>query len=333
VVDKRGDVKGKKRKKRKKPRGFSPKVVAAAFEKPPRGFRKKVVAEALGGVDSSNEKHPHGFRKEVVRAVMKAAIAKLTKKQRAWRRKRRQAKLDALDKARRELRKAEAERKALEKAKASKTKQKAKAAEVRSQAQEVEQKAEELQEQTHAQQRREHGLPVDFTQPASDALIASWKESFDRLLEIAGRTGQISKKDYGPRKTWREKIQTDDRDGDAIFHRINSLVDETTSEEILYQMQRNADRLPGRRNIWMISFTFCAMGDSLIGYGNRVLDADNEEEAHNFQMGYESTGVWKTKVSAMAKAREIIEEYAADMTTLIFLNRYTVWNFDFVAAP
>lgn len=323
---------------KKKPKGFPARVVkkklrgkkAASRSKPPKGFSSKVISEAF----AEAEKHPHGFRKEIVRAVMKAAAAKLTKKQRAWRRKRRQAKLDALDKARRELRKAEAERKALEKAKASKRKQKAAAAEVRAQAREVEQKAAEIQEQAHAQQRREHGLPVglpaDFTAPANEAMVETWKQSFARLLEVAGRTGQIAARDYGPARTWREKVRSNEREGDMISHRINMTVDETTAEEILYRIQKNADKLPGRRNIWMVSFTFCAMGDSLIGYGNRVLEADNEDDAHNFQMGYENTGVWKTKLSAMKKVRELIEDYASDMTTLIFLNRYTVWNFDYV---
>jgi hypothetical protein len=70
------------------------------------------------------------------------------------------------------------------------------------------------------------------------------------------------------------------------------------------------------------------MGERLIGYGNRILQA-NHPDAHNFQIAIESSGVSSSKNRMLALSREALEQYADEVHTLVRVLSLRVVNFGF----
>ncbi len=151
--------------------------------------------------------------------------------------------------------------------------------------------------------------------------LAHFQGVFKDLLDLALQKKQVFKTDYR-----RRRIDSVDRIGEQRTVRTSIMLDDAGVEEAMYQIEQAALKLPGRRYFWICTFTMAGMGERLIGYGNRVLQA-NHPDAHHFQIAVESSGVSSSKERMLVLSRETLEQYASEEYTLVMLLSFTVQNF------
>jgi len=153
--------------------------------------------------------------------------------------------------------------------------------------------------------------------------LEHYREVFDTLLDIAKKEHKLPKIDHR-----RRRIDSDDRYGDKRVVHANVMVNEEGVEEAIYLIEQAAKKLPGNQRFWICNFSLIAMGENVVGYGNTTLKA-NHPDAHAFQTAFDSTGVYTRRDSMLVKARSILEDYADERYTLVYLLGFTVMNFSF----
>ena len=153
--------------------------------------------------------------------------------------------------------------------------------------------------------------------------LEHYREVFDTLLDIAKKEHKLPKIDHR-----RRRIDSDDRYGDKRVVHANVMVNEEGVEEAIYLIEQAAKKLPGNQRFWICNFSLIAMGENVVGYGNTTLKA-NHPDAHAFQTAFDSTGVYTRRDAMLVKARSILEDYADERYTLVYLLGFTVMNFSF----
>jgi hypothetical protein len=178
------------------------------------------------------------------------------------------------------------------------------------------------------EQKKEIVAPKPEGTPAQKKLdrneqIAHYKEVFGELLDIARKEKKLPKIDYRLRK-----VDSQDRLGEKRAVRVEVLLEGVGVEEALYAIEQTAAGMSGLYHIWLCNFVLAGMGETIIGYGNRVLDA-HHPDAHAFQMAFDSTGIYTSREGMLLKAREVLEGYAGELYTMVYLIGFTVQNFSF----
>jgi hypothetical protein len=152
--------------------------------------------------------------------------------------------------------------------------------------------------------------------------VSDLGNTFDRLFEIAEKTGQLPDIDYDSTRIFSKKTV-----GQKKMVRIGSLVTEETVEEILYKVNQAAKRLSGRR-IWLATTISSSLGDrSAGGSGQRVLNSA-DPFAFKFQPEqYDSTGVHNTRDQMMGAFERLLNEWAdSDQRSLVYLHSVLVMH-------
>ncbi len=95
----------------------------------------------------------------------------------------------------------------------------------------------------------------------------------------------------------------------------------------MYKVRKAGAQLSGFYPIWMGVLVFTGMGERLIGYGNRVLDAQDPDAAQFQTQGIESTGILPTAEGMLIGIEELLTEYAAEEYTVVFCEHIKVMNY------
>ncbi len=155
-----------------------------------------------------------------------------------------------------------------------------------------------------------------------EELFDHLRSRFDELREIARKRGQLPDVDYRERH-----IDSEKNTGEIRIIRIEQELTPETVEPIMYKVRKAASKLPGIHPIWMGITVFTGMGERLIGYGNRVLDANDRDAAQFQTQGIESTGVRSTPTGMLMAIEDILEDYASEAFTVVFCEHIKVMNF------
>lgn len=155
-----------------------------------------------------------------------------------------------------------------------------------------------------------------------EELFEHFRNRFYELHDIAEKKRQLPDVDYRERR-----IRSDKNNGDIRILRIESEVTEGTIESIMYQVKNAAAKMSGRYPIWMGVLVFTGMGERLIGYGNRVLDAADPDAAQFQTQGIESTGILPTAKGMLLSIEETLNDYAAEEYTVVYCEHIKLMNF------
>jgi len=267
----------------------------------PRAFPKKVAAAALARKRSLAAKTAAATRKARV-AEREAKLAARREKARAARAKaradvaRRQAQLDKLEAERQKNRRKRGSKNRPTKADVKKRRS----------------KVEEQGKKEFEKKRRRSKRPLE--------------EDFERLLEIAREKNQLPK--LPPQDKRHHKYKTEMTEGQKLGVVIGDYVNEETVEQILYDIERQAKRMPeGIWPLWMARFDFTFMGERLLGYGMRVLVDPDPMASAFYTQGVDSTGAWNSKAGMLLRLRAELEELASEQNTVVYLNHVVLQNF------
>ncbi len=155
-----------------------------------------------------------------------------------------------------------------------------------------------------------------------EELFEHFRGRFYELHEIAKQKGQLPKVDYRERK-----IRSDKNDGEVRIIRIENEVTESTVEQIMYEVKMALAKMSGSYPIWMGVVVFTGMGERLIGYGNRVLDASDPDAAQFQTQGIESTGILPHPKAMLLSIEEILNDYASEEYTVVYCEHIKLLNF------
>jgi len=155
-----------------------------------------------------------------------------------------------------------------------------------------------------------------------EELFEHFRSRFYELHEIAKRKGQLPEVDYRERK-----IRSDKNDGEVRIIRIENEVTESTVEQIMYEVKMALAKMSGSYPIWMGVVVFTGMGERLIGYGNRVLDASDPDAAQFQTQGIESTGILPHPKAMLLSIEEILNDYASEEYTVVYCEHIKLLNF------
>jgi hypothetical protein len=155
-----------------------------------------------------------------------------------------------------------------------------------------------------------------------EELYEHFRARFHELRDIAARKRQLPEVDYRERH-----IDSDKNTGEIRILRIEQEVTESSVESIMYRVRRAAATLPGNLPIWMGVCVFTGMGERLIGYGNRVLNAADPDAAQFQTQGIESTGVLSSVEGMLIGIEDLLTEYAAEEFTVVFCEHIKLMNF------
>ena len=151
-----------------------------------------------------------------------------------------------------------------------------------------------------------------------------FKKIFTGMLELASKKGKLPRFDHRKRKMRSFRIPA----GEQRSVKVNMMLDESTVEEAMYLLENTTDRMSGIYPQWSTSFSFAAMGERIIGSGNRSLDVAHPEATH-FQIAYGSSGVFNSRTGMLDGARKLLEEFAEEAYTVIYLLGFTARNYTF----
>lgn len=155
-----------------------------------------------------------------------------------------------------------------------------------------------------------------------EELFEHFRARFHELRDIALRKRQLPEVDYRERH-----IDSDKSTGDIRILRIEQEVNEGSIEGIMYRVRKVASTMPGNLPIWMGVCVFTGMGERLIGYGNRVLNAADLDAAQFQTQGIESTGVLSSVQGMLIGIEDLLTEYAAEEFTVVFCEHIKLMNF------
>lgn len=155
-----------------------------------------------------------------------------------------------------------------------------------------------------------------------EELFEHFRARFYELHDIAERKNQLPDVDYRERRIHSEK-----NTGDIRIIRIEMEVTERSVETIMYKVNQTAARMPGNLPIWLGVLVFTGMGERLIGYGNRVLDAADPDASQFQTQGIESTGIRPTARGMVMGIENLLNEYAAEEYTVVYCEHIKLMNF------
>lgn len=305
-----------------------PVVKRPASKKPvlptrPRAFPKKVAAKALARKPSARPQapRPRAFPKKVAAKALRSNAAKKAAATRRAKAAEHEAKLAARrekarlrrEKARadvarrqRQLDKLEAERQKNRRKRGSKNRP------TKADVKERRKNVEEQGKKEFERKKRKTRRPIE--------------EEFERLLEIAREKNQLPK--LPPQDKRHHRYRTEFTEGQKLGVVVNDYVNEETVEEILYNIEQQAKRMPESIwPLWMARFDFTFMGERLIGYGMRVLVDPDPMASTFYTQGVDSTGAWNSKRGMMLRLRSELEELASEQNTVVYLNHVVLQNF------
>lgn len=155
-----------------------------------------------------------------------------------------------------------------------------------------------------------------------EELFEHFRARFHELHEIARKKRQLPEVDYRERH-----IDSEKNTGEIRIIRIEQEVNEGSIESIMYKVRKAASRMSDFYPIWMGVLVFTGMGERLIGYGNRVLDAQDPDAAQFQTQGIESTGVRPTVDGMLISIEDLLTEYADEEYTVVFCEHIKVMNY------
>ena len=149
------------------------------------------------------------------------------------------------------------------------------------------------------------------------------KERFETLLDLARKRGETPPVDKRKRR-----IRSKENTGDQRVVTVEDYVTGFTLEDILYKVRRVLKKMSGRYTIWIAALAFSAMGERLVGYGNRVLQSTHAD-AHEFQtQGIESTGVFLSQQGMMEALEGVLLDLSDEDKTIVYLHWVKIMNYD-----
>ena len=155
-----------------------------------------------------------------------------------------------------------------------------------------------------------------------EELFEHFRARFHELHEIARKKRQLPVVDYRERH-----IESEKNTGEIRIIRIEREVTEGSVEQIMYKVRKAAQGMSGFYPIWLGVLVFTGMGERLIGYGNRVLDAQDPDAAQFQTQGIESTGILPTVEGMLMGIEDLLTEYADEEYTVVFCEHIKVMNF------
>ena len=156
----------------------------------------------------------------------------------------------------------------------------------------------------------------------ADDLHERRKPKFKGMLEHAKRTNQLPEVDYRKRR-----IDSLQNHGEVRVLRIERLVNEASVEPILDKVRWAVEGMSHAFGIWQTVLVFAAMGERLVGYGQRTLTMNDPDAAAFQTQGIEPTGVFNTPTKMLAKVEEILVDLASEERTVIWCQHIKVMNF------
>ena len=153
----------------------------------------------------------------------------------------------------------------------------------------------------------------------------AWKrytQRFSTVRRKAKQKGEIPKVNYRL-----QKIASRTEVGKLRSLKIETLV-RGNVYEIMVKVDASVRKMMKKaRGIWLASFCMTAMGERLIGSGNYVSKAQ-DPDAHNLQIGFDSTGVQPSANALLEKLEDQLEDYASEKHTMVMIEWIKIRNFD-----
>lgn len=167
--------------------------------------------------------------------------------------------------------------------------------------------------------------PKPKTPAARKTQAEIFREQFDSLLKAA--KSQFTKPNYR-----KQRINSDRALGEKRTVKIGMLVSDKNVLEILHRIEEAAFQMTGMYPIWVCSFHLAAMGEKMLRYGTKLLESKHPN-AKNFSIGWDSTGTTHTRVGMLQRASDMVEGWASEKYSMIYVHHVSVTHYGFKRKP
>jgi hypothetical protein len=150
----------------------------------------------------------------------------------------------------------------------------------------------------------------------------SARGAFEEVLEDLKRKKKIREPDRRKRR-----INTQNTSGQQRHVEVNLSVTEADVEQILYLVDRKVSAMAGTFPIWMASLSLASVGDRRVGSGKTVLNLGKGPQREIQVEAFESTGVRLSRRGMMDALEDLLLDFAAEESTLIFCHYVVVKNY------
>ena len=153
-----------------------------------------------------------------------------------------------------------------------------------------------------------------------------------RAIEEAKKRKTIRKYPRLP-KRMRRTDRVDE--GEQRRVQIDRILTPQNVSEIVYRVERVVSNMSGLFPLWLGTLEISGLGEKLLGYGQQLLESrvsgeDDEEDDLEVSFSYhafDSTGVYGSSQGLLHALETMLDRYASDRTTVVFLHSVKIMNF------
>ena len=150
-------------------------------------------------------------------------------------------------------------------------------------------------------------------------ILSALQKRFQSLLNEAKRTEQL------PRIPRQRIIDSDRLSGHKRHVNVGEILIPEIIEEIIYAVEQKMKTMPQRpAQGWLGVIMFASLGESLLGYGTRILSSSLPGASLFQTQGIMSTGIRNSREGMIMGLREKLEELAGESSAMVFINFITI---------